>query len=149
MCLEQRDILSRLQEIQRGMASLMQHCGIKIHVLLGSSSNPIQIEDDEMAIQESSLFFGLMVSAFSAPQRASNLSSFLVSFQVGMLYVSYKFCRSWSKENWIHFLIFVIEACMQETICNSQEFLILLDYRSLEDTHQVVCKRLFFFLVKL
>ena len=48
MCVEQRDILKKLQEIQRGMASLMQHCGIKIHVPLGSSSNPIWIEDDEM-----------------------------------------------------------------------------------------------------
>ena len=95
------------------------------------------------------MFFGLMVSGLSAPQRASNLSSFLVSFQVGMLYVSYKFCRFWSKENWIHFFIFVIEACMQETRCNSQEFLILLDYRSSEDSHQVVCKMIFFFLIKL
>ena len=50
MCLEQRDILNRLQEIQRGMASLMQHCGIKIHVPLCSSSNSIWIEDDEMDI---------------------------------------------------------------------------------------------------
>ena len=50
MCLEQRDILNKLQEIQRGMASLMQHYGIKIHASLGSSSNPIWIEDDEMDI---------------------------------------------------------------------------------------------------
>ena len=48
MCLEQRDILNKLQEIQRGMASLMQHYGIKIHVPLGSSSNSIWIEDDEI-----------------------------------------------------------------------------------------------------
>ena len=95
------------------------------------------------------MFFGLMVSGFSAPQRASNLSSFLVSFQVGMLYVRYKSCRFWAKENWIHFLINVIDACMQETRCNSQAFLILSDYRSLEDPHQVVCKMLFFFLIKL
>ena len=50
MCLEQCHILNKLQEIQRGMASLMQHCGIKIHAPLGSSSNPIWIEDDEMDI---------------------------------------------------------------------------------------------------
>lgn len=48
MHVEQRDILSGLQEIQRGMATLMQHCDIKILAPLGSASNPIWIEDDEM-----------------------------------------------------------------------------------------------------
>ena len=67
LCLEQHDILNKLQEIQRGMASLMQHYGIQIHVPLGSFSNPIWIEDDEMDISESFMFFGLMVSGFGAP----------------------------------------------------------------------------------
>ena len=46
--MEQHEILSSLQELQRGMIAVMQHCDIKLPTPLGSAFNPIWIEDEKM-----------------------------------------------------------------------------------------------------